>query len=215
VELWSDAMVLGGSGELQWTTEAGDKSWSTTEMRRVRRSRRRKAGRAEAWSSPRGGNGGGGGFEIRPETAAPTPRSRHTPSGSREGGNGLLRRWSAYMRKGGERWGVGGPFWTEQRGKRRGEGSVGPAGARGIGGGGVLSEGVHAEGGGGLAADGGGRRCGSLCGEETGEGRAWAYPRKEERRNGPAQGNSEIFYLFKRISKGSKLIRLKDGLSKF
>jgi hypothetical protein len=201
VELWSDAVVLGGSGELQWTTEAGDKSWSTTEMRRVRRSRRRKAGRAEAWSSPRGGNGGGGGFEIRPETAAPTPRSRHTPSGSREGGNGLLRRWSAYMRKGGERWGVGGPFWTEQRGKRRGEGSVGPAGARGIGGGGVLSEGVHAEGGGGLAADGGGRRCGSLCGEETGEGARGPIREKKKGEMGRPKGIVKFFIYSKEFQK--------------
>jgi hypothetical protein len=50
-ELRSGEVVLGGSGELQWTTETGGKSWSTVEMRRVRRSQRRKAGRAEAWSS--------------------------------------------------------------------------------------------------------------------------------------------------------------------
>jgi hypothetical protein len=66
--------------------------------------------------------------------------------GKSRGGDGLLRRESAYAKKGGERWGIGGPFWTEQRG----EGSVGLAGARGReGGAGVRFEGVHMEGGGG------------------------------------------------------------------
>jgi hypothetical protein len=38
---------------------------------------------------------------------------------------------------------------------------------------------------------------------------------KKERRNRPAHQNSGIFDLFKRISKGSELIGLKDGLPKF
>jgi hypothetical protein len=51
-ELRSDTVVLGGDGELLWTMVADGKSWSTVEARRVSRSRRRQAGRAEAWSSP-------------------------------------------------------------------------------------------------------------------------------------------------------------------
>jgi hypothetical protein len=120
--------------------------------------------------------------------------------------------------------GVSDLFWTEQRGKRRGEGSMGPARERGReGGGGVRSEGVHAEGGGGLvvhetrgrwrlAAVG---AVAARTGRKQGEGRAWARPGKEERGNGPAQRNSGIFDLFKRISKGSDLIRLEDGLPEF
>jgi hypothetical protein len=41
-----------------------------------------------------------------------------------------------------------------------------------------------------------GRR-GSTCGEETGEGHAWAGPGEKERKMGRAQQNSEFFYLFK------------------
>jgi hypothetical protein len=64
VDLRSGALVLGGDGEHRWTTVASGKSWSTTKARRVRRSRRRRAGRAETWSSPQGGNGGGECFTI-------------------------------------------------------------------------------------------------------------------------------------------------------
>jgi hypothetical protein len=96
-ELQSGAVVPGGGDELQWTTVTSGKLWSIVEAWRVRRSRRR-AERAEAWSSSRGGNGGIGSFAIQPETVG---------SGSRKsrGGSGLLQRASACASKGGERWG--------------------------------------------------------------------------------------------------------------
>jgi hypothetical protein len=64
---------------------------------------------------------------------------------------------------------------------------------------------------------GGGRRAGgsaARAGWNRG-GHAWAGPGKEERKMGQAQWNSGIFYLLKKISKGSDLIRLKDGLLEF
>jgi hypothetical protein len=51
-ELRSGVVVLGGNGELRWTTVASGKSWSTAEARRVKRSQRRRVGRDEAWRSP-------------------------------------------------------------------------------------------------------------------------------------------------------------------
>jgi hypothetical protein len=98
-ELRSDVVVLGGGGELRWTTMAGGKSWSTIKARRVRRSRRRRVGRAESWSSPRGGNGDGGSFTIRQETVgSDVGKQTHSSEKSRGGGN-LLQRASACARK--------------------------------------------------------------------------------------------------------------------
>jgi hypothetical protein len=117
-ELRSGVVVLGGNGELRWTTVAGGKSWSTAEARRVRRSQRRRVGRGKAWRSPRDG---GGSFAIRLETAGSNVGERTHGSGKSRGGGGLLRRASAYVRKGGEWWGYQ-RFVLDRAEREQGEG---------------------------------------------------------------------------------------------
>jgi hypothetical protein len=108
-------------------------------------------------------------------------------------------------------------------GKRRGEGSVGSAGAHGREGGEGSDPRVpmrREEGA--LAVN---KTCGwrrrvavdavaTRVGRKLGRGMC-GPSEKKERRNRPAHQNSGIFDLFKRISKGSELIGLKDGLPKF
>jgi hypothetical protein len=85
--------------------------------------------------------------------------------------------------------GIGSLFWTEQSGKRRGEGSVGEKEEEGSG---LRVSTWRGEGGPGGRQDArpaeasGGWRGGSARGEETRGGRVWACPGKEERGNGPA-----------------------------
>jgi hypothetical protein len=64
-------------------------------------------GRAEAWSSSRGGNGRGWLHNPARDSGSGVGERTHDFGKSR-GGDDLLRRESAYMRKGGEWWGVGG-----------------------------------------------------------------------------------------------------------
>jgi hypothetical protein len=145
-ELRSGAVVLGGGGELRWTMMAGGKSWSIVEARRVRRSRRRRVGRAEAWSSPQGGNGGGGSFTIHLETVGSGTGERTHGFGKSRGGGDLLRRVSACARKGGSGGGIGGSFWTEQS-ENKGRGSRLGAPCRGERNGGIRRRACSSEGG--------------------------------------------------------------------
>jgi hypothetical protein len=109
-ELQSDPVVLGGGGEIRWTTVASNKSWSTAEARRVRRSQGRRVGRAEAWSSRRGGNGNGGNFAIWWRQWAPTPGSGHTALGSRGEAAACFEGCWPAREKEGSGGGVGGSF---------------------------------------------------------------------------------------------------------